>query len=314
MTLHQKYIGVDICKQFLDVYCSQSMRHWRIANTDREIAELVHSNQQALFIFEATSGCDGVLRTRLDQNRTPFARVNPRRAREFARAAGVFAKTDRIDARVLAEMGRCLELTPTREPSKERQCLSELVQRRDQIVEEIVRERNRLHQASLTTVRQDIQSHIRLLQRRQHKLDQAIADLIGESAELAELNVLLQSIPGVGPVIAATLLAELPELGHRDRRAIACLAGVAPRANDSGRSQGKRRIWGGRSKARRVLFIAALQASRFCSHWRHVRRQIGNARKAEENHHYRHRTPTAHDNERDDQKCNALSTTHARLR
>ncbi len=274
MTLHQKFIGVDICKEFLDVYCTQSERHWRVANDDREITRLVHANPQAFFVFEATSGCDGVLRTRLDQSRTPFARVNPRRAREFARAAGVFAKTDRVDARVLAEMGRCLELTPTTEPSKERRCLSELVQRRDQIVEEIVRERNRLHQASLARVRQDIQSHIRLLQKRQHKLDQAIADLIEESRELAELNALLQSIPGVGPVIAATLLAELQELGHRDRRAIACLAGLAPRANDSGRWQGRRRIWGGRRKARRVLFIAALQASRFCSHWRHIRREM----------------------------------------
>jgi transposase len=235
--------------------------------------------QDAFFVFEATSGCDETLRRLLTQAKVPFARVNPRRAREFARAAGVLAKTDRVDARVLAELGLRLELAPTVEPSQERRALSELLARRDQLVEEIVRERNRLHQARSRTVRCDIESHIRLLEGRRDKIERAILELVRDSRELAQCAAKLRAIPGVGPVVAATLLAELPELGLRDRRAIAALAGLAPLANDSGRYKGKRRIWGGRRKVRRVLFIAAMHASRRCPHWARLRQRMHSAGK-----------------------------------
>lgn len=280
MTLHPNALGVDICKQHLDVFCPRSQCARRIANAPAAIADLIAQYKDAFFVFEATSGCDETLRQQLTRAKLPFARVNPRRAREFARAAGVLAKTDRVDARVLAELGLRLQLAPTVEPSAERRALSELVARREQLVEEIVRERNRLRQARSHTVRGDIESHVRLLQRRRDKIDRAILELVRDSAELAETAARLRAVPGVGPVIAATLLAELPELGQRDRRAIAALAGLAPLANDSGRYQGKRRIWGGRRKVRRVLFIAAMHASRHCPHWVSLRQHMQAAGKA----------------------------------
>jgi transposase len=280
MTLHPNALGVDICKQHLDVFCPRCQRAQRIANAPAAIATLIAQHQDAFFVFEATSGCDETLRGLLAQAKVPFARINPRRAREFARAAGVLAKTDRVDARVLAELGQRLELAPTLEPSMERQALSELVARREQLVQEIVREKNRLQQARSRTVRCDIESHIRLLERRRDKIQNAILELMRDSGELAPTAAKLRTIPGVGPIVAATLIAELPELGVRDRRAIAALAGLAPLANDSGRYKGKRRIWGGRRKVRRALFIAALQASRRCPHWASLRQRMHAAGKA----------------------------------
>lgn len=280
MTLHANALGVDISMLHLDVFCPRSQRAQRLANTPAAIEELIAQNKEAFFVFEATSGCDETLRLQLTQAGVPFARVNPRRAREFARAAGVLAKTDRVDARVLAELGRRLELAPTVEPSAERRTLSELVARRDQLVGESVRERNRLRLARSRTVRGDIESHIRLLEGRRDKIERAMLELVRASPELAEAAARLRAIPGVGPIVAATLLAELPELGTRDRRAIAALAGLAPLANDSGRSKGKRRIWGGRRKVRRVLFIAAMHASRRCPHWARLRRRMQAAGKA----------------------------------
>jgi len=280
MTLHPNALGVDIAMQFLDVFCPRSARHWRIANTPGTIDQLIARHADAFFVFEATSGCDDELRLRLTQAGVPFARVNPRRAREFARAAGFLAKTDRVDARVLAEMGRRLEIEPTVEASPARRELSELVGRRDQLVEEIVREKNRLRQVRCRCVQRDIKDHIRTLERRRDKLEAAIAAHVEAHRELAETAAHLRQIPGVGPTVAATILAELPELGGRDRRAIAALAGLAPLANDSGRHNGKRRIWGGRRKVRRVLFIAAMHASRRCPHWIGMRRRMAEAGKA----------------------------------
>lgn len=280
MTLHPNALGVDICKQYLDVFCPRCQRAQRIANAPDAIDKLIAQHQDAFFVFEATSGCDETLRHLLTQAKVPFARINPRRVREFARAAGVLAKTDRVDARVLAELGRRLELVPTLEPSAERRFLSELIARRDQLVEEIVREKNRLQHARSRIVRRDIESHIRLLEGRRDKIEHAILQLVRDTPQLASCAAKLRAIPGVGPIVAATLIAELPELGARDRRAIAALAGLAPLANDSGRYKGKRRIWGGRRKVRRALFIAALHASRRCPPWASLRQRMQAAGKA----------------------------------
>lgn len=280
MTLHPNAIGVDISRDYLDVFCSRSRRHWRIANTPEAVAILIETCRDAFLVFEATSGCDHELRRCATASALPFARVNPRQAREFARANGILAKTDRVDARVLAEMGQRLDLDETVEPPPECAQLSELVARREQIVEEIVREKNRLAQARLRIVRLDIASHVRLLERRRDKLDAAIRDHVAGHAGLASTEARLREIPGVGPTIAATIIAELPELGHRDRRTIAALAGLAPLANDSGRHRGKRRIWGGRRKVRRALFIAAMHASRYCPHWAELRHRMQAAGKA----------------------------------
>lgn len=284
MTLHQNAYGVDLSYDNLDVYSSRSKRFRRIANTPEAIrqfvAELEAETTQPFVVFEATSGCDYDLRRQLTEAGMTFHRANPRQAREFARGCGLLAKTDKVDARMLAEMGRRLDLRATREPSQDRQDLSALLTRRDQLVEEILREKNRLAVARHRLVRADIASHIRLLEGRKEKFDAAIEAHVRRSPELAHDAQKLQQVPGVGPLVSATLLAELPELGQRDRRAIAALAGLAPLASDSGRHRGKRCIWGGRRKARRVLFIAAIHASRRCPHWAQVRARMLAAGKA----------------------------------
>ena len=284
MTLHQNAFGVDLSYDWLDVASDRENRTWRTANTADAVAAFVAKLRaepvKPFVVFEATSGCDHELRRQLTAAGIAFHRVNPRQAREFARATGKYAKTDKVDARVLAEMAARLDLAPTVEPSQVRKDLAELVTRRDQLVEEIVREKNRLSQAQNPHVRRDIASHVRLLEGRRDKFEAAIAEHMRASPELAEDAQRLQQVPGVGPLVSATLLAELPELGHRDRRAIASLAGLAPLASDSGRHRGKRRIWGGRRKARRALFIAAMHASRWCRHWAALRDRMLAAGKA----------------------------------
>lgn len=270
MTLRQNILGVDISLDALDVHDARRGSDRRIPNTPDAIRTLIAENSDAFFVFEATSGCDHDLRSQLTAARVPFARVNPRQAREFARASGILAKTDRVDARALAEMGRCLPLQETVGPDAARQRLGELVARRDQIVGDIAREHNRLSAARDPIVKADVASHIRVLEGRRDKFDAAIARHIADHSDLAAAERQLRTVPGVGPIVAATLIAELPELGHRDRRAIAALAGLAPLANDSGRRHGARRIWGGRRKVRRALFIAGLHAKRWCPHYRDV--------------------------------------------
>lgn len=274
MTLHQNIIGVDISKDYLDVYLARSGKECRIPNTANAIARLITDNRDAFFVFEATSVCDRALRNALDQAGVPFARVNPRRAREFARAAGFLAKTDKVDARMLADMGRCLELEPTPNTTPERRELSELVARREQLVGDIVREKNRLKQAHSSLVKSDIRSHLRVLEGRRDKLDKAIAEHVAKHEELARASARLTAVSGIGPVVAATLLAELPELGQRDRHSIAALAGLAPLANDSGKFSGRRKIWGGRRKVRRMLYIAAMHAARHVPAWQALRERL----------------------------------------
>ena len=278
MTLHQNPYGVDLCHERLDIASRQQNRVWATANTPEAIAAFVAALQAEpippFVVFEATSGCDYELRRQLTAAGIAFHRVNPRQARDFARGTAKLAKTDKVDAKVLAEMAGRLDLVPTIEPSQVRKDLSELVARRDQLVEEIVREKNRLSQAQNPHVRRDIASHIRLLESRREKFEATISEHVRTSSELAEDAERLQQVPGIGPLVSATLLAELPELGHRDRRAIASLAGLAPLACDSGRYRGKRRIWGGRRKARRALFIAAMHASRRCRHWAAMRARM----------------------------------------
>ena len=278
MTLHQNAFGVDLSYDWLDVQSRRRNTYRRIPNTPEAIAafvtELLAEPITPFVVFEATSGCDHELRQQLNAAGILFHRINPRQAREFARGTGKYAKTDKVDARVLAEIAYRLDLAPTVEPSQVRKDLSELVTRRDQLVEEIVREKNRLTQAKHAGVRKDIASHIRLLEDRKDKFEAAITEHVRASSELRDDAERLQQVPGIGAVVSATLLAELPELGHRDRRAIASLAGLAPLASDSGRHRGARRIWGGRRKARRALFIAALHASRRCRHWAALRARM----------------------------------------
>lgn len=279
MTLPQDVIGVDIAKDWIDVFFLSARRAERVPMATAELRAFAARARGALVVFEASGGYEHPLAEALDAADVTYARVNPRQAREFARATGRLAKTDRVDARVLAEMGRALALRPTPPADPGRARLASLMGRRDDLGAMLRAEMARLRQARDASVRRDIGSMIALLRRRIGKLEAEIAAVIGADEALSDRSRLLRTMPGVGPLLAASLLARLPELGRLDRRAIASLAGLAPHACDSGRFRGKRRIWGGRAEVRRTLYLAGFIASRYDPALRAFRRKLQEAGK-----------------------------------
>ena len=279
MTLPQDVIGVDIAKDWIDVFFLSARRAERVPMATAELRAFAARARAALVVFEASGGYEHPLAEALDAADVTYARVNPRQAREFARATGRLAKTDRVDARVLAEMGRALALRPTPPADPGRARLAGLMGRRDDLGAMLRAEMARLRQARDASVRRDIGSMITLLRRRIGKLEAEIAAVIGADEALSDRSRLLRTMPGVGPLLAASLLARLPELGRLDRRAIASLAGLAPHACDSGRFRGKRRIWGGRAEVRRTLYLAGFIASRYDPALRAFRRKLQEAGK-----------------------------------
>jgi len=264
MTPVKFYVGVDVAKDWLDVAQRPEGAPWRVSNDERGIAALVERLVQlrpALVVLEATGGMEMPVVGALVIVQLPTAVVNPRQVREFARATGRLAKTDAIDAQVLAQFGEAVrpELRPF--PDAATQELSALLTRRRQLVGMLTAEKNRLRTAA-KAVRADVQEHIRWLECRLSDLDGQLAQSIRSSPSWRELDNLLKSTPGVGPVLSVTLLAELPELGTLGRKEIAALVGVAPLNWDSGHLRGKRRVWGGRSRVRAALYMAALVAAR----------------------------------------------------
>lgn len=262
MILHRNVLGVDVAKDWIDVCDPASGKERHIDMKPRALKTFAESATGALVVFEASGGYDRPLVHALETHGVAYARVNPRHAREFARATGRLAKTDRVDARVLAEMGRALDLRPTRPVSPERRRLAELLSRRDDLVAARVAERNRYAQAHDPFVRRSIKTAIAAIERLRRDLDGEIARHVAAHPELDTLQRRLMSAPGVGVAVACGLMALMPELGRLDRRAVACLAGLAPHAADSGQMRGRRRIWGGRAGVRRLLYLAAFVASR----------------------------------------------------
>ena len=261
MILHRNVLGVDIAGGWIDVFEASSARSVRIFN--EAVGSFVDAlPEDAFVVFEATGGHERLLMDLLAEAGIAHARVNPRQAREFARATGRLAKTDRVDARVLAEMGASLDLRPHRPVGAARQRLAELVGRRDDIVTAITAETHRLRLARDPFVRRDIGRMLAVLRSRRAAIEKEIAAHVGAQETLARDCARLRSAPGIGPTIAAVILAKLPELGQLDRRAIASLAGLAPHACDSGLRRGRRHVWGGRTDVRRVLYLAAFIASR----------------------------------------------------
>jgi len=262
MTLPQDFVGVDVSKDWIDVFWLSTGRRERIATTKRALACFARAARGALVVLEASGGYERPLTEALARAGTDFARVNPRQAREYARATGRLAKTDRVDAEVLARMGRALELAPTPVPEPERSRLAALVARRDDLVGILRSERNRAGQTGDRWIARQIAQLAKVLERQLAAVEAEIETLVAANPALAEQGRRLRSVPGIGPAVAAAILARLPELGRLDRRRIASLAGLAPHACDSGISRGKRRIWGGRADLRRALYIAAFVASR----------------------------------------------------
>jgi transposase len=250
----QTVIGCDLARGWIDTHVLPSGSTARIENTADAVTGWTASlPSDALVVFEATSGCDAPLIEALSAHGIRFARVNPRQAREFARALGVLAKTDRVDARILAEMGRMLPLEATAPPDPDRVRLADFLRRRKQLIEMRKAEKVRRHNAGQPAILREIETTIALLDQRVAHMDREIAALIETSPALAEQARLLSAVPGIGPTVLATLLGELPELGTLCRRRIASLAGLAPHARESGTWRGTRRIWGGRRKVREAL-------------------------------------------------------------
>ncbi len=264
MANHPVYVGIDVAKAALDVAVSPTAERWTLAYTEREVAGLVTRLtplQPALVVLEATGGLEGPLVGALAAAGLPVVVVNPRHVRDFAKATGLLAKTDALDASVLARFAAAIRPTPRPLPDAATQTLAALVTRRRQLVTMLTAERNRLGSAP-RVLRAEIQAHITWLQRRLGRLDEDLHQAIRTSPVWRAQDDLLQSVPGVGPVLARTLLASLPELGRLDRKAIAALVGVAPLNRDSGTFRGRRRVWGGRAAVRAVLYMGTLVAVR----------------------------------------------------
>jgi transposase len=259
-------IGVDVSKASLVIAVHPSQDTWTTATTPREIEGLVarlHAYRPQLVVMEATAGYELPLAAACAAVSLPVAIVNPRQVRAFAQAVGRTAKTDEIDAGVLALFGARMAPEPRAIPDAETQALAGLVTRRRQLLEMLGAERRRLDQAPPTgPITRDLRNHIRWLERRVADVDDEIGTAVQQSPMWRVHDDLLRSVPGIGPITARTLLAELPELGRLDRRAIAALVGVAPFNCDSGQCRGRRHIWGGRASVRAALYMAALVATR----------------------------------------------------
>jgi transposase len=259
------YIGIDVSKAHLDVADRPNKETWQEENNAEGFACLVKKLKKKnpiLIVMEATGGYETEISTELALAGLPVAVVNPRQVRDFSKSLGKLAKTDRIDANILAHFAEAIHPEVRKLPDEQARQLQAVVNRRRQLIEISVAEQNRLLLAH-KSVKERLQEHIRWLQQEIDDLDQQLREQIRASPVWREKDNLLQSTPGVGDVLSFTLLAELPELGTLDRKQIAALAGLAPFNRDSGQMKGKRTIWGGRASVRQVLYMAALSATRF---------------------------------------------------
>lgn len=259
------YVGIDVSKNTLDVAIRPAEDAWSLPYTVAEVtalAEKLKSLHPDLVVMEATGGLEIPLVSILATMGLPVVVVNPRQVRDFAKARGILAKTDNIDAKVLASFAEVIKPPLRSLPDEATRTLGDLVTRRRQIVEMITAESNRLRTAHGPVAKQ-IQAHIDWLQKSQGVLEDQMREQIQNSPIWMDKANLLTSMSGVGRVTATTLLAELPELGSLTHKQIAALVGVAPFNQDSGKFRGKRCVWGGRASVRCALYMAAMSAKRF---------------------------------------------------
>jgi len=259
------YVGLDVAKATVEVASEPAGMSGTFATDDAGLAALQRVCQAqpvALVVLEATGGYEAPVVAALVTAGLPVAVVNPRQVRDFAKAVGQRAKTDRIDAQVLALFGARVQPAPRPLPDEATQALEALLTRRRQLLEMLHAERQRLPRARGREVRRNLRAPIRWLEHSVIDSDAELESRIQQSPVWRVQDELLQSVPGVGPTLARTLLGLLPELGRLDRHAIAALVGVAPLARDSGTLHGRRTCWGGRPAVRTVLYMAALTAAR----------------------------------------------------
>jgi len=259
------FVGIDVSKAHLDVAVHGQSEVRRVSNDDAGIAKLVSDLAElapALVVLEATGGFEMPVAGALAAAQVPLVIANPRQTRDFARSTGQLSKTDAIDAQGLALFAARVRPEVREIRSEDAQALDAMVARRRQIIGMLTQEKNRLGFA-LKPVQKGIKKHIRWLERQLADVDADLDARIRNSPVWATKSDLLQSVPGVGPNLSRTLIAELPELGTLSHKQIAALVGVAPRARDSGKFRGKRMIWGGRAPVRSALFLGILSATRW---------------------------------------------------
>jgi transposase len=263
---HQVFVGLDVAKQKLDVALRPQNHHFVSPNDDRGIRQLVKrlaALKPQLIVLEASGGYEFLVTAALAEAHLPVALVNPQAVRQFASATGKLAKTDKIDAQVLAHFAEAVKPEPRPLPDQEHQVLKASLQRRQQVVKMIGQEENRLEKTYIPAVRRDIQAHLTWLRRRLEELNRDLDNQIRQSPLWQQRNRLLQSCIGIGPVVSLAIIAQMPEMGRLPGKKASALAGVAPYNRDSGRFRGKRMIRGGRTYLRRMLYMAAVVASRF---------------------------------------------------
>ena len=259
------FVGIDVSKEWFDVALRPGSECWRGSQDEAGVDTLIHRLQRmrpSLVIMEASGGHERLIAAALAAAKLPIAVVNPRQVRDFARSMGQLAKTDRIDAKVIAHFGEAADVEAQSLPSSAALELEALVTRRRQVVRMRAAEQVRRRQA-LPVVQQRIDRVIALLEQELKEIDDDLSGRLRESPVWREREELLRSVPGVGPTLTFTLVAELPELGSLTRRQIAALVGVAPLARDSGKLRGTRTCWGGRANVRAALYMPTLAAVRY---------------------------------------------------
>lgn len=261
----EKFVGIDVSKSTLDVCIEPAVQTLHVAYDEAGISQIVVRLKEiipTLIVMEATGGLEVRIATELASSGLPVAVINPRQARDFAKAAGQLAKTDQVDAAVLAAFAKAIR--PQVRPLKDEdtRALDDMVSRRRQLINMRVQETLRLDTAASKPLQKSLTKHIVWLDKQITGIDSDLTKRLRGSDVWRTKDDLLRGIPGVGAVTALTMLAKCPELGTLNRREIAALTGVAPLANDSGRHRGKRFIWGGRADVRAVLYMAAISATR----------------------------------------------------
>ena len=264
MTTPGPVVGIDVAKAELVVAVRPGGDRWTVPNNEADVARLRACFQQlmpTLVVLEATGGYERAAVAELAAVQLPLVVANPRQVRDFARATGQLAKTDSIDAELLALFAERVRPTPRPLADEASAALDALLTRRRQLVGMLIAERNRLEH-TIAAVRRGIRTHIRWLERQIGAVDRDLDAMIQQSPVWRAKEDLLRAVPGVGPIVSRTLLGELPELGQLNRRRIAALVGVAPFACDSGTLRGRRVVWGGRAPVRAALHMSALVATR----------------------------------------------------
>jgi transposase len=264
-TMFHSYVGIDVAKESLDVCLLTESKRFTTTNDSPGFGQLLKALPtpgSCLVVLEATGGYQRAVVAELVTAGHQVAVVNPRQVRDFARGLGILAKTDQLDAEVIARFGQQAQPRALEKTSDIQQELQQLVTRRRQLIDLRTAETNRLEAATTKSVIKSLRSMIEQLQKKIRQVEKEITKLVESDEQLLCQAALMDSVPGVGAITAATLIAELPELGRLNRQEIAALAGLAPFNRDSGKFHGRRSIWGGRAAVRSVLYMAALTARR----------------------------------------------------